>query len=220
MNARKWRIELFTGIITGVGTIKHVSKNQGITKFEVDSPFSVEDIDIGASIMHSGVCLTVVEKRGKEHSTGSIYAVEAVPETLQTTVLNNWKAGTTVNLEQSMKIGEEIGGHFVFGHVDGIGTVTKIQNEKGSYRVSIRAPKALNRYIARKGSIALDGVSLTVASAPENGEFEVAIIPHTWTHTTFETLVVDSHVNIEIDMLARYVARAIEYDCLSRIENT
>lgn len=219
MNARRWRTELFTGIITGIGKIKQVSTNQGVRKFEIDAPFSVEDIDIGASIMHSGVCLTVVEKRAKEHTTGSVYAVEAVPETLQTTVLNNWKAGTTVNLEQSMKIGDEIGGHFVFGHVDGIGTVTKIQNEKGSYRVSIRAPKALNRYIARKGSIALDGVSLTVASGPENGEFEVAIIPHTWTHTTFETLAVDSHVNIEIDMLARYVARAIEYDYLSRIEN-
>ncbi len=202
---------MFTGIVTDVGLIRRVEKYSGVTKFEIECAYSVESIGIGASIMHSGVCMTVVEKQVNESNSGSIYAVEAVQETLNTTVLKNWTVGTRINLERSLKVGEELGGHFVFGHVDGVGEITRIEDEKGSKRVSIRPPKDLNKFIVRKGSIAIDGVSLTVAYVDDNDEFEIAIIPHTWTHTTLEQLTLNSMVNIEIDMLARYVARAVDF---------
>lgn len=202
---------MFTGIVTDVGLIRRAEQYSGVTKFEIECAYSVENIGIGASIMHSGVCMTVVEKQVNESNSGSIYAVEAVQETLNTTVLKNWTVGTRINLERSLKVGEELGGHFVFGHVDGVGEITRIEDEKGSKRVSIRPPKDLNKFIVRKGSIAIDGVSLTVAYVDDNDEFEIAIIPHTWTHTTLEQLTLNSMVNIEIDMLARYVARAVDF---------
>lgn len=203
---------MFTGIVTNIGLIRRVEKISGVTKFEIECTYSAESIDLGASIMHSGVCLTVVEKQAKENNSGSIYAVEAVQETLNTTVLKDWTVGTRINLERSLKVGDELGGHFVFGHVDGIGKIMGIEDEKGSKRVSVCPPEKLNKFIARKGSIAIDGVSLTVASVNDNKEFEVAIIPHTWSHTTLEQLTIDSIVNIEIDMLARYVARAVDFN--------
>lgn len=206
---------MFTGIVTDVGTIKRVEKKSGIVKFEITSAFSAEKIDIGASIMHSGVCLTVVEKQSEENNSGSLYSVQAVPETLNASTLKYWDVDTQINLEQSLKVGDEIGGHFVFGHVDGIGTVTSIKDEEGSKRVTIRPPYDLHKFIAQKGSVAIDGVSLTVASVLKNGDFEIAIIPHSWTHTTLKLLAVNSVVNIEVDMLARYIAQAIDYDISS-----
>ena len=161
--------------------------------------------------MHSGVCLTVVDF-GSSDDGRSWWDVEAVPETLAKTILGNWKTGTKVNLEQSLKLGDELGGHFVFGHVDGVGEVISVEPEGQSFRVTIRPPAEIARYFASKGSAAIDGVSLTVAEAHSNGDFSVAIIPHTWEVTTLGSLKPGRRVNLEIDMLARYVARMIGAD--------
>ena len=167
---------------------------------------------MGASIMHSGVCLTVVALG--ERGEGSWFDVETVPETLAKTNLGRVDVGGKLNLELSLKLGDELGGHFVFGHVDGVGEVTAIQPEGQSQRVTVRPPVDLMKYFATKGSVAIDGVSLTVARANEDGTFEVAIIPHTWQVTTLGNLQVGNMVNLEIDMLARYVARMIGADAL------
>ena len=165
---------------------------------------------MGASILHSGVCLTVVDMG--EGERGAWFAVEAVPETLEKTVLGDWAEGTSVNLEQSLKLGDELGGHFVFGHVDGVGEVISVEPEGQSYRLTIRPPADISKYFATKGSAAVNGVSLTVAAALPNGDFQLAIIPHTWEVTTLAELKPGSKVNLEIDMLARYVARMIGQD--------
>ena len=201
---------MFTGLVSDVGTIRKAEDRNGLMRFEVESAFPVEGIEMGASIMHSGVCLTVVDFG--PHGQGSWFAVEAVPETLQLTVLGDWQAGAKVNLEQSLKLGDELGGHFVFGHVDGIGEIVSVEPEGQSYRVTIRPPADLAKYFAKKGSAAVNGVSLTVADALPNGDFQVAIIPHTWQVTTLGQLQPGTYVNLEIDMLARYVARMIGAD--------
>jgi riboflavin synthase len=198
---------MFTGLVTDIGTIRRVEQRNGLTRFEVESGFALDGIAMGASILHSGVCLTVVERGpGKR---GAWFAVEAVPETLSRTKLGSWREGTQVNLEQSLKLGDELGGHFVFGHVDGIGEIVSVVAEGLSYRVTVRPPASISRYFATKGSAAIDGVSLTVAEALDNGDFQVAIIPHTWQVTTLGSLLPGMRVNLEIDMLARYVARMI-----------
>lgn len=210
---------MFTGIVTDIGLIRRVENNLGVVRLEIECGYAETTIDIGASIMHSGVCMTVTAKRSIENNLGSIYSVEAIPETLNSTTLRNWKEGMRINLEQSLKLGDELGGHFVFGHADGVGVVSGIEDEDGSKRVSIRPPQELNKFIARKGSIAIDGVSLTVAAVRQDDNFEVTIIPHTWTHTTLGQLTVNAIVNLEIDMLARYVARAIDFDNSTRMES-
>ncbi|MEL7482115.1 MAG: riboflavin synthase [Pseudomonadota bacterium] len=202
---------MFTGLVTSVGTVTHADHQKGLTRFDVRADYAPEGITEGASILHSGVCLTVVDF-GPAEGGGSRWTVEAVPETLSKTVLGTWTAGTPVNLEQSLKLGDELGGHFVFGHVDGIGEIVGVDQEGDSYRVTIRPPAAIARYFASKGSVAVDGVSLTVAAALPNGDFQVAVIPHTWSVTTLSGLDIGSHVNLEIDMLARYVARMIGAD--------
>jgi len=201
---------MFTGLVTDVGTIRKSQDRDGLRRFEVESGFALASIDMGASILHSGVCLTVVD-RGKGER-GAWFAVEAVPETLSRTVLGDWQEGTRVNLEQSLKLGDELGGHFVFGHVDGVGQVVSVEEEGQSWRLTIRPPAEIARYFATKGSAAVNGVSLTVAAALENGDFQLAIIPHTWEVTTLSDLKPGDHVNLEIDMLARYVARMIGVD--------
>jgi len=201
---------MFTGLVTDVGTVRKAEHRNGLTRFEVESGFPLEDIAMGASIMHSGVCLTVVDMGQGER--GAWFAVEAVPETLAKTVLGDWQEGARVNLEQSLKLGDELGGHFVFGHVDGVGEIVSIVPEGQSRRMTIRPPAELAKYFATKGSVAINGVSLTVAAALENGDFQVAIIPHTWEVTTLDELQPGSRVNLEIDMLARYVARMIGAD--------
>lgn len=201
---------MFTGLVTDVGTLRRAEHRNGITLFEVESGYPLDDIAMGASILHSGVCLTVVDKG--EGARGAWFAVEAVPETLSKTILGGWQEGTRVNLEKSLKLGDELGGHFVFGHVDGVGEVVSVEPEGQSYRVTVRPPAAIARYFATKGSAAIDGVSLTVAAALQNGDFQVAIIPHTWEVTTLSALKVGDRVNLEIDMLARYVARMIGAD--------
>ncbi len=201
---------MFTGLVTDVGTVRKAEHRNGLTRFEVESSYPLEDIAMGASIMHSGVCLTVVDMGQGER--GAWFAVEAVPETLAKTVLGDWHEGAKVNLEQSLKLGDELGGHFVFGHVDGVGEIVSIVEEGQSRRITIRPPAELARYFATKGSAAVNGVSLTVADALQNGDFQVAVIPHTWEVTTLAELQPGSRVNLEIDMLARYVARMIGAD--------
>ncbi len=201
---------MFTGLVTDVGKIRKAEDRNGLRRFEVECAYPADSIEMGASIMHAGVCLTVVDFGA--NGDGSWFVVEAVPETLAMTVLGDWETGSAVNLEQSLKLGQELGGHFVFGHVDGVGEVVSVEPEGQSYRITIRPPADIARYFAKKGSAAINGVSLTVADALSNGDFQVAIIPHTWDVTTLRELQPGSRVNLEIDMLARYVARMIGVD--------
>lgn len=202
---------MFTGLVTEIGTVRKAEHRNGLTRFEIEGGYPHASIEMGASIMHSGVCLTVVDF-GDLGDEGAWWAVEAVPETLEKTVLGGWQVGTRANLEQSLKMGDELGGHFVFGHVDGVAEIVSIEPEGQSYRVTIRPPAEIARYFATKGSAAINGVSLTVAEALPNGDFSVAVIPHTWQVTTLGDLRAGDKVNLEIDMLARYVARMIGVD--------
>ncbi len=201
---------MFTGLVSDVGHVRRVEDRSGLRRLEIESGYPLDQIALGASILHSGVCLTVVD-RG-QGVRGGWFAVEAVPETLSRTVIGEWREGTRVNLEQSLRLGDELGGHFVFGHVDGLGEIVSIEPEGQSWRVTIRPPPDIARFFATKGSAAVDGVSLTVAAALPNGDFQVAVIPHTWDVTTMHQLKPGDRVNLEIDMLARYVARLIGSD--------
>jgi len=201
---------MFTGLVRDIATIVSADPRDGLVRLEVESGFAPESVELGASILHSGVCLSVVETgRG---ARGARFMVEAVPETLDKTVIGDWAPGSRINLEPSLKLGDELGGHFVFGHVDGLGEITAIEPEGGSYRVTIRPPGEIARYFATKGSVAVDGISLTVADVLETGEFQVAVIPPTWDVTTLQDRRPGDRVNLEIDMLARYVARMIGAD--------
>ncbi|MBX3485522.1 riboflavin synthase [Phenylobacterium sp.] len=191
---------MFTGIVTDVGRVRSVRDTNRDRRFEIETRFDLATIDIGASVSHAGCCLTVVEKGG------GWFAVEVSGETLGLTTLSDWAEGRPVNLERAARVGDELGGHIVSGHVDGVGEVLSIKSEGGSHRVRIRAPRPLHRYIAPKGSITVEGVSLTVNEV-EDDVFGVNLIPHTWDVTTLGTLTPGSRVNLEIDMLARYLAR-------------
>lgn len=194
---------MFTGIITDIGTIRSVTR-AGDTRFEIVTSYDLATVDLGASIACNGCCLTVIEK-GKDW-----FAIQASAETLSKTTLGQWTQGTRINLERALKIGDELGGHIVSGHVDGLGEILSITPEGGSQRFSFRVPDALARFIAPKGSVAIDGTSLTVNEV-EGNQFGVNIIPHTQAVTTWGAMVEGQRVNIEIDMLARYVARLTEY---------
>ena len=196
---------MFTGIITAIGEITRVTPGP-VTRFEVRSPYAPAGVDIGASVAHAGVCLTIVETRAD--GAGMIHAVEAIPETLQLTNLGALREGSRVNLERALKAGDELGGHIVSGHIDGIGKVLSLTPDGGSTRIRVEVPKAFAPLIATKGSIAMDGVALTVTLA-DAASFEVAIIPHTSAHTTIGALRVGDVVNLEVDMLARYLARML-----------
>ncbi|NUB06071.1 riboflavin synthase [Azospirillum sp. Vi22] len=190
---------MFTGIITDVGRVRAVER-QGDTRFTVETVFAMETVPIGASIANNGVCLTVVEKGP------GWFAVQASAETLSKTTLGGWAEGTRINLERALKVGDELGGHIVSGHVDGVATVVEVRADGESRRFTFEAPATLAKYIASKGSVALDGVSLTVNEV-DGARFGVNIIPHTQDATTFGALKAGDRVNLEIDMLARYVAR-------------
>jgi riboflavin synthase len=199
---------MFTGIITDIGRIRRLTRSAGADlRLEVEAGFAPASIAIGASIAHSGVCLTVVEMGAL--GAGAWYAVEASAETLACTTMATWREGGRVNLERAARLGDEMGGHVVSGHVDGIGELLAASPDNGSHRLVFRAPAPLHRLIARKGSIAVDGVSLTVNGVSDD-RFEVNIIAHTWTATTLGALRLGDKVNLEIDMLARYVARFLE----------
>ena len=191
---------MFTGIVTDIGRVRTVRDTNRDRRFEVETAFDLATIDIGASISHAGCCLTVVEK-----GVGW-FAVEVSGETLAMSTLADWREGKRINLERAARVGDEMGGHIVSGHVDGVGEVLSISAEGGSHRVMIRAPKPLHRYIAPKGSITVEGVSLTVNEV-EDDVFGVNLIPHTFEVTTLGNLKTGSPVNLEIDMLARYLAR-------------
>jgi riboflavin synthase len=194
---------MFTGIITDIGTVRAVRK-AGDTRFEITTGYDLGTVDMGASIACNGCCLTVIEK-GPDW-----FAIQASAETLSKTTLGDWATGTRINLERALKIGDELGGHIVSGHVDGLGEIVSITPEGGSQRFRFRVPNELARFIAPKGSVAIDGTSLTVNEV-EGNVFGVNIIPHTQSVTTWGTMKVGQRVNIEIDMLARYVARLTEY---------
>jgi riboflavin synthase len=191
---------MFTGIITDVGRVRKVEQTDRDRRYEIETAYDLAGIDIGASISHAGCCLTVVEKGD------GWFAVEVSGETLDKTTLGGWMAGDPVNLERAARLGDELGGHIVSGHVDGVGEVVSIMPEGGSRRFRFRAPTPLHRFIAPKGSIAIEGVSLTVNEV-EGDVFGVNIIPHTWEVTTLGRLEPGAKVNLEIDVLARYVAR-------------
>jgi len=191
---------MFTGIVTDVGRIRSVRETNRDRRYEIETAYDVANLDLGASISHAGCCLTVVEK-GQ-----GWFAVEVSGETLSKTTLGELQEGARVNLERAAKLGDEMGGHVVSGHVDGVGEVLSVQAEGGSHRVRIRVPRPLHRVIAPKGSITVEGVSLTVNEV-EDDVFGVNIIPHTWDLTTLGQLTPGSRVNLEIDMLARYLAR-------------
>ncbi|MDT7951458.1 MAG: riboflavin synthase [Acetobacteraceae bacterium] len=195
---------MFTGIITAIGTVRAlVPLGDGADmRLVIATPWTdAGNIPVGASIACSGCCLTAVEV-GPDW-----FAVEVSGETLSKTGLGGWVEGSRMNLERSLKVGDELGGHFVSGHVDGQGRVIAVTPENGSHRVTIEVPSGLARYIAPKGSVAVDGVSLTVNEV-SGDQFGVNIIPHTWSETTLGGLRPGDAVHIEIDMLARYVARA------------
>lgn len=191
---------MFTGIVTDIGRVRKVAQTERDRRYEIETAWEIAGIELGASISHAGCCLTVTE-------TGpGWFAVEVSNETLSKTTLGAWKAGDRVNLERAAKLGDELGGHIVSGHVDGLGRVVSVTPEGGSHRIDIEAPEPLHRFIAPKGSITVDGVSLTV-NAVEGRTFGLNIIPHTWQATTLGDLKPGDAVNLEIDMLARYLAR-------------
>jgi riboflavin synthase len=191
---------MFTGIVTDVGRVRSVRETNRDRRFEIETAFDLSTLDIGASVSHAGCCLTIVEKGD------GWFAVEVSGETLDKTTLDNWVEGRRINLERAARVGDELGGHIVSGHVDGVGEVVSVESEGGSHRVRIRVPRPLHRFIAPKGSITVEGVSLTVNEV-EDDVFGVNLIPHTWDVTTLGELKAASRVNLEIDMLARYLAR-------------
>lgn len=191
---------MFTGIVTDIGRVRAVTDTERARRFEVETSYDLDTVDLGASISHAGCCLTVVEKGP------GWFAVEVSDETLSRTTLGDWAKDARINLERAARLGDELGGHIVSGHVDGVGEVISVELAGGSRKLTIRAPRPLHRYIAEKGSITIEGVSLTVNGAADD-LFEVNIIPHTLEVTTLGGLEPGSRVNLEIDMLARYLAR-------------
>ncbi|MDE4142034.1 MULTISPECIES: riboflavin synthase [Rhodobacterales] len=193
---------MFTGIITDVGTIKALEQ-EGDLRARISTSYDTAGIDLGASIASDGVCLTVIEL-GPDW-----YDVQISAETVSKTNIGAWTVGKRVNLERALKVGDELGGHIVSGHVDGVAEVVDITDEGDSTRVTLRAPKDLARFIAPKGSVALNGTSLTVNDV-EGSDFGINFIPHTKEVTTWGDVKLGDKVNLEIDTLARYVARLAE----------
>lgn len=192
---------MFTGIVTDLGAVRSIER-RGDTRIEIETAYDTDAIELGASVACSGPCLTVVDK------ASGWFAVEASAETLARTTLGEWRAGTRVNLERAMRVGEELGGHIVSGHVDAVASVVETLPEGDSIRFLFDAPESLAKYIAPKGSIALDGVSLTVNEVDGN-RFGVNIIGHTRAATTFGERQAGDRVNLEVDTIARYVARLL-----------
>ncbi|MGQ0534200.1 MAG: riboflavin synthase [Caulobacteraceae bacterium] len=196
---------MFTGIVTASGEVRAAERLPGLTRLTIAAPFA--SADIGASIAHDGVCLTVVET--ETHQNGMRYVVDVAAESLALTTLGALKPGDRVNLERSLRVGDELGGHIVQGHVDGLGEVLSVRQDGEGWRLKIKPPHEIAHLIAPKGSIAVAGVSLTVNEVDESG-FGVLIIPHTWAVTTLSKLKPGDKVNLEADMMARYAARLIE----------
>lgn len=200
---------MFTGIVTDMGEVMALDQ-QGDLRARIATAYDTTRIDIGASIACEGVCLTVVDLGTAPRNW---FDVQISAETVSRTNIghNGWQVGTRINLERALKVGDELGGHIVSGHIDGVAEVVRVAPEGGSVRVTFRAPEALARFIAPKGSIALNGTSLTVNEV-EGAEFGVNFIPHTQSVTTWGTVAVGDLVNLEVDTMARYVARLRDWD--------
>jgi riboflavin synthase len=198
---------MFTGIISNVGEVIEIKPSGERNRLRIASAYPAGSIDIGASIANSGACLTVVAV--EPHGAGSAIAYDVGAETLAVTTLGQWRPGTHVNLERALKVGDELGGHMVSGHVDGIAEIVSRRDFDGMAHLRFRAPKDLAKFIAVKGSVALDGTSLTV-NAVEGDTFEVLLIPHTMKVTTWGERKAGDRVNIEVDQMARYAARLME----------
>jgi riboflavin synthase len=199
---------MFTGITTDVGDVIAVEpRANDLRRLKVASTYARASIAIGASIAHSGVCLTVVETG--EQNGRTWFAVDAAAETLRLTTAGGWKQGTRLNLERALKVGDELGGHIVAGHADGIAELISREDLTDMARLTLRAPKELMRFVATKGSVALDGVSLTVNEVTAE-TFSVLIIPHTLSVTTLGGAKAGAKLNLEIDLMARYAARLME----------
>ena len=199
---------MFTGIVSDLGEILEVEqKAEGLRRLTIACSYDPDTIDVGASIASSGICLTAVG-RGRTGNR-SWYSADAAAETLRMTTAGSWQRGTRLNLERSLRMGDELGGHLVSGHVDGVAELIEREDLPDMARLKLRAPAALSRFIAQKGSVALDGVSLTVNEV-EGDTLSVLIIPHTLKVTTIGTLKVGDRINIEVDQMARYAARLLE----------
>ncbi|WP_299864541.1 riboflavin synthase [uncultured Hoeflea sp.] len=199
---------MFTGIITDIGRLAAITElDQGV-KLRIDTAWDPKSIDIGASIACSGVCLTVTGLPAKGDNS-RWFEVEAWEEALRLTTIGQWREGTRINLERSLKVGDELGGHMVSGHVDGLADLVTVADEGEARRFTLRAPEALARFIAPKGSVALDGTSLTV-NGVEGAKFDVLLIRHSLEVTTWAERQAGDRVNLEVDPMARYAARLIE----------
>src|SRR5438552_2636805 len=199
---------MFTGIVTDIGEVVHVHpRAQGLHRLKIACGYQRASIVEGASIACAGVCLTVVGV-GEENGR-TWFAVDAAAETLRLTTAGRWRHGTKINLERALKLGDELGGHLVAGHADGLATVIARDDLTEMARIALRAPAELVRYIAPKGSVALDGVSLTVNEVGGD-TFSLLVIPHTLQVTTLGELAIGDEVNFEVDLMARYAARLLE----------
>ena len=195
---------MFTGIVTHQGGLATVSEMPGGRELIVTSDLPLAELPLGASLAYDGICLTVVAMEGRSHT------VQASHETLARTTLGAWREGRAVNLERSLRLGDELGGHLVFGHVDAVGEILAIEPDGDCHRLVVVVPPELAPMLAVKGSVAVDGISLTVNEAAGD-RFGVTIIPHTWQHTTLGRRRLGDRVNLEADMLARYVARQLAF---------
>ena len=194
---------MFSGIVTDVGHVRAAEEAAGGgMRLKIGTAYDTAGIALGASIACSGPCLTVTDKGP------GWFAVDVSGETASRTTLGDWRAGTRVNLERALGLGDEIGGHLVTGHIDGVGLVEKVEPEGDSLRLSVRCPAELARFVASKGSVALDGVSLTVNEV-EGAVFGINLIPHTLTQTTLDGCAAGSRLNLEVDLIARYLARLL-----------
>jgi riboflavin synthase len=199
---------MFTGIVTDVGEVLAVEpRAEGLRRLKIACAYPRDSIAIGASISHSGVCLTVVETAAAGNRTA--ISVDAAAETLRLTTAGDWKKGTRLNLERAMKVGDELGGHIVAGHVDGVAELVSREDLTDMARLTLRTSKELMRFVATKGSVALDGISLTVNEVTAE-TFSVLIIPHTLAVTTLGAAKTGDRMNLEIDLMARYAARLME----------
>ncbi|RLQ87312.1 riboflavin synthase [Notoacmeibacter ruber] len=199
---------MFTGIVTDIGEIHTISPREGGRRFRIKTNYDPATIEIGASIAHGGVCLTVVALSERE-SNERWFEVEAWEEALRLTTAGSWEEGTRVNLERALRLGDELGGHIVSGHVDGTARILERQSEGDAVRFTLLAPDHLAKFIAAKGSVALDGTSLTV-NAVDGAQFDVLLIDHSLSVTTWGERQAGDEVNLEIDTMARYAARLAE----------
>jgi len=199
---------MFTGIIEAMGKVEAVQRDGANFLFDIRCPWEA-GLKVDQSIAHDGVCLTLTHLLEQQPGAGTLYRVAAVEETLQKTRLGDWAPGTVLNLERSMSLGSRLDGHFVQGHVDGVGTVMDVSDREGSWMIRIGHDAAFSHLLVPKGSVCVNGVSLTVVSCPL-GAFEIAIIPYTYEHTNIGLLKPGDRVNLEFDVLGKYIARIME----------